>query len=85
MDKVSRADKSALFSEVWRPKLVAELNGQQVKLVKFCGEFVCHQHEKDDELFLVVRGAFAMQFRDRHVDLREGEFLVVPRGSSTCR
>jgi mannose-6-phosphate isomerase-like protein (cupin superfamily) len=80
MDKVNLADKFALFSEHWRPKIVGELNGQQVKLVKFSGEFVWHQHEHEDELFLVVRGAFTMQFRDRDVDLREGEFLVVPHG-----
>jgi mannose-6-phosphate isomerase-like protein (cupin superfamily) len=79
MDKVNLADKLALFSDHWRPKIVGELNGQEVKLVKFSGEFVWHQHEHVDELFLVVRGAFTMQLRDRQVDLREGEFLVVPR------
>jgi mannose-6-phosphate isomerase-like protein (cupin superfamily) len=80
MDKVNLADKFALFAEHWRPKIVGELNGQHVKLVKFCGEFVWHQHEHEDELFFVVRGAFTMQFRDRAVDLCEGEFLIVPRG-----
>ena len=80
MNKVNLADKFALFTEHWRPKIVGDLNGQQVKLVKFAGEFVWHRHEHEDELFLVVRGAFTMQFRDRQVDLRQGEFLVVPRG-----
>jgi mannose-6-phosphate isomerase-like protein (cupin superfamily) len=78
--KVNLADKLALFSEHWKPKIVGELNGQQVKLVKFQGEFVWHSHEAEDELFLVVRGRFRMDFRDRTVELAEGEMLVVPRG-----
>jgi mannose-6-phosphate isomerase-like protein (cupin superfamily) len=80
MDKVNLAEKFALFHEHWRPKIVGELNGQHVKLVKFTGEFVWHQHEHEDEMFFVVRGGFTMQFRDRNVPLAEGEFLVVPRG-----
>ena len=86
-DKINLADKFALFSAHWSPKIVAELNGQQVKLVKFRGEFVWHHHENEDELFLVVRGSFRMEFRDqsegrssRVVELREGEVIVVPRG-----
>lgn len=81
MDKVSLAEKLALFSTHWDPKIVAELNGQHVKLVKFRGEFVWHHHEHEDELFLVVRGSFRMEFRDRVVALREGEMIVVPRGA----
>ncbi len=80
MNKISLAEKFALFSEHWSPKIVAELNGQHAKLVKFQGEFVWHQHELEDELFLVVRGRFRMEFRDRHVELEAGEMLVVPRG-----
>ena len=80
MEKINLAGKLALFSAHWSPKIVAELNGQHVKLVKFRGEFVWHQHEHEDELFLVVRGSFTMQFRDRTVRLREGEMIVVPRG-----
>jgi GrpB-like predicted nucleotidyltransferase (UPF0157 family)/mannose-6-phosphate isomerase-like protein (cupin superfamily) len=80
MDKVNLAEKLARFSERWKPKVVGELNGQQVKLVKFQGPFVWHHHENEDELFLVVKGRFRMEFRDRHVWLGEGEFLVVPRG-----
>jgi mannose-6-phosphate isomerase-like protein (cupin superfamily) len=80
MNKISLADKFSRFTEHWSPKVVAALNGQHVKLVKFRGEFVWHQHEAEDELFLVVRGGFRMEFRDRHVDLREGELIVVPRG-----
>ena len=80
MDKVTIASKFATFSEHWSPKIVGELNGQHVKLVKFVGEFVWHHHEHEDELFLVVDGSFVMEFRDRRVTLNEGEFLIVPRG-----
>ena len=80
MDKVNLAEKFGLFADHWSPKVVGELNGQQVKLVKFRGEFVWHHHEAEDELFLVVRGAFRMEFRDRSVALEAGEFLIVPRG-----
>ena len=80
MEKVNLADKFVLFDDHWSPKVVGELNGQQVKLVKFRGAFVWHRHESEDELFLVVRGSFRMEFRDRSVELRAGEFLIVPRG-----
>jgi mannose-6-phosphate isomerase-like protein (cupin superfamily) len=80
MEKVNIVDKLALFTDHWSPKIVGELNGQQVKLVKFQGPFVWHHHDHEDELFLVVKGRFRMEFRDRHVWLEEGEFLVVPRG-----
>jgi mannose-6-phosphate isomerase-like protein (cupin superfamily) len=80
MDKVNLADKFARFAEQWSPKVVGELNGQMVKLVRFQGPFVWHKHDGEDELFLVVRGRFRMEFRDRHVWLEEGEFLIVPRG-----
>ena len=78
MMKVNLFEKLALFADHWRPKVVGELSDQHVKLVKFVGEFVWHKHE--DELFLVVKGRFTMEFRDRHVPLAEGEFLIVPRG-----
>jgi mannose-6-phosphate isomerase-like protein (cupin superfamily) len=80
MQKINLSEKLASFSSHWDPKIVAELNGQQVKLVKFRGEFVWHHHEHEDELFLVVQGSFMMEFRDRAVELREGEMIVVPRG-----
>jgi mannose-6-phosphate isomerase-like protein (cupin superfamily) len=80
MQKVNVDEKLALFSDHWRPKIVGELNGQHVKLVKFKGPFVWHHHEHEDEMFLVVRGRFRIEFRDREVELREGEFLIVPRG-----
>ena len=80
MDRVNIGDKFALFDEHWKPKIVGELNGQHVKLVKFIGEFVWHHHDEEDELFLVVKGRFRMEFRDRSVWIEEGEFIVVPRG-----
>ncbi|MFL6449526.1 MAG: cupin domain-containing protein [Bryobacteraceae bacterium] len=80
MDKVNVREKLGLFSDHWNPRVVAELNGQHVKLVKFQGEFVWHDHADEDEMFLVIRGQFRMEFRDRSVSLSEGEFLVVPRG-----
>jgi len=80
MEKVNLAEKFAAFAEHWRPKVVGALNGQEVKLVKFQGEFVWHQHEAEDELFLVWRGRFRVEFRDRVVELGPGELLIVPRG-----
>lgn len=80
MEKVNIAERFTLFSEHWRPKIVGELNGQQVKLVKFQGEFMWHHHEDEDELFLVVKGSFRMELRDRSIELNQGEFLIVPRG-----
>ena len=80
MEKVNINEKLALFSDHWNPRIVGELNGQLVKLVKFQGEFVWHKHEEEDELFYVLKGAFDMQFRDKTVRLQEGEFLIVPRG-----
>ncbi len=80
MDKINLAEKFALITEHWRPKVVGELNGQEVKLVKVRGEFVWHHHDVEDELFLVVRGALRIEFRDRAVTLGPGELLVVPHG-----
>jgi mannose-6-phosphate isomerase-like protein (cupin superfamily) len=80
VDKVNISDKLALFHDHWSPRIVGELNGQHVKLIKFQGEFVWHKHDHEDELFLVVKGRFKMEFRDYHVWLEEGEFLIVPRG-----
>jgi mannose-6-phosphate isomerase-like protein (cupin superfamily) len=80
MHKVNLAERLAKFNDHWSPKIVGELNGQHVKLVKFQGPFIWHQHEHEDELFLVVKGQFRMDFRDRSVPVEEGEFLIVPRG-----
>lgn len=79
-EKICLAEKLASFSETWTPKVIAELNGQHVKLAKLNGEFVWHAHEHEDELFLVVRGSLEIEFRDRTVTLGPGELLVVPRG-----
>ncbi len=79
-DKFSLAEKFAAFSDHWHPRVVAELNGQHVKLTKFQGEFVWHHHEHEDEMFLVHRGSFRMEFRDRVVELHAGDVIVVPRG-----
>ncbi len=80
MNKTNISEKFSLFSEHWRPKVVAQLNGQEVKLVKFKGEFVWHHHDNEDEMFLVWRGSFRVEFRNRSITLCEGEFIVVPRG-----
>lgn len=80
MDKVNLSEKLALFREQWQPRIVGELNGQHVKVVKLQGEFVWHHHEHEDELFLVIRGAMTIELRDRNIELREGEFFIVPRG-----
>jgi mannose-6-phosphate isomerase-like protein (cupin superfamily) len=80
MEKVNLQQKLSLFSDHFKPRVVGELNGQHVKLVKFAGPFVWHHHEVEDELFLVVKGRFRMEFRDRMVWIEEGEFLIVPHG-----
>lgn len=80
MTIVNLAKTLERFSEHWSPKIVGELNGQLVKLVKFKGEFVWHHHDAEDELFFVVRGYFDMHLRDRVVRINEGEFYIVPRG-----
>ena len=80
MEKVNLAEKLATFRDYFNPRIAAELNGQQVKLVKFRGEFVWHHHDNEDELFYVVKGSFDMELRDKTITLNAGEMLVVPRG-----
>ncbi len=80
MEKVNLAEKLSRFAEHWSPKIVGELNGQMVKLVKFNGPFVWHHHDHEDELFYVVKGSFDMEFEDKTVTINEGEFFIVPRG-----
>lgn len=80
MNKVNLDEKFSLFNEHWSPKIVGELNNQHVKLVKFKGEFVWHQHEQEDELFFVVKGNLTIEFRDKKVELMPNEFLIVPKG-----
>ena len=81
MPKVNLTESFARFDDYWSPKIVAELNGQHVKLAKLRGEFIWHSHEREDELFLVVKGSLTIKLRDEEdVVLHEGEFFVVPRG-----
>jgi len=80
MEKVILKEKLALIAEHWRPKVVGELNGQEVKLVKFKGALVWHHHEREDELFLGITGSFRVEFRDRVVEMNPGELIIVPRG-----
>ena len=80
LSKFNLSEKLSRFSEHWRPKLVGELNGQEVKLAKFKGEFVWHHHDDADEMFMVLRGRFRMELEDGAVELGEGDVLIVPRG-----
>src|ERR1700751_4803307 len=80
MEKVNLAEKLSLFSEQWKPKIVGELNGQTVKLVKFKGPFVWHHHDNEDELFYVVKGSFDMELEKQTITINAGEFIIVPRG-----
>ena len=73
-------DALSTFHDHWSPRIIASLNGQEVKLAKFQGDFDWHAHEDEDELFLVIEGKFTMAFRDREVELKKGEMMVVPRG-----
>jgi len=78
--EVNLSSKFAEIHEHWQPHIAGELNGQLIKLVKFQGEFVWHHHDNEDEMFLVVKGQFRMDFQDKSVTIGEGEFIVVPRG-----
>ena len=80
MDVIRLSEKLSRFSDHWHPRIVGELNGQQVKLAKLQGEFVWHDHANEDELFLVLKGRLRMEFRDRTVEIGEGEMIIVPRG-----
>jgi mannose-6-phosphate isomerase-like protein (cupin superfamily) len=81
MQKVNLTDKFRAFDDYWRPKIIAAANGQEVRAVKCRGEFPWHLHETEDEIFLVWKGRFRVEFRDRVVELEPGELLVVPRGT----
>ncbi len=80
MDKINIAEKLALFSDYWNPRVVAELNGQHVKLAKLKGDFVWHKHDHEDELFYVISGELKIEFRDKAVCLKPGEMLAIPKG-----
>jgi mannose-6-phosphate isomerase-like protein (cupin superfamily) len=81
MTKINIAEKFSRFDEIFSPKLVAQINDTDVKLVKLQGEFVWHHHDHEDELFLVIKGRLLMQFLDREEWIEEGELIVVPRGT----
>ncbi len=80
MERINLKEKLGMINDHWHPRVAGELNGQHVKLVKFQGEFVWHQHEAEDELFYVIEGNFDMEFRDKTVHLKAGEMIIVPRG-----
>lgn len=80
MDKVNLIQKLGLFSEHWSPKIVGELNESYIKVAKLKGEFVWHHHEKEDEMFLVMKGKLMIRFRDKDIRIAEGEFLIIPKG-----
>jgi mannose-6-phosphate isomerase-like protein (cupin superfamily) len=81
MEKIIIAEKLNLFSEYWSPKIVGELNDQQVKLAKFKGGFVWHKHDNEDEMFLVIEGVLKMELRDKTIEIHKNEFLIVPKGT----
>jgi mannose-6-phosphate isomerase-like protein (cupin superfamily) len=80
MECIDLRQKLSLFNDHWSPRIIAALNGQEVKLAKFSGEFDWHSHKDADEMFLVIEGSFTMEFRDRKVELHQGQMIVVPRG-----
>ena len=80
MEKVNLAEKFSRFEDLWNPRLAGDVNDHAVKLVKIRGEFLWHHHEREDELFFVVKGSMRLRFRDRDVTLEENEFLIVPKG-----
>lgn len=81
MNKVTLSEKFSLFSEYWSPKIVGELNGQHVKLVKLNGEFVWHKHDNEDEMFFVIDGTLKIEFRNKTITLHKDEFLIIPKGT----
>lgn len=82
--KINLSEKLSLFNDHWNPRILAELNGQHVKLAKFQGAFEWHSHPEEDEMFLVLKGSFVMQLRDGDIELKEGECMVIPKGVEHC-
>jgi mannose-6-phosphate isomerase-like protein (cupin superfamily) len=80
VDKVNIEEKLSLITDHWNPRIAGELNGQQIKLVKFKGEFIRHKHDNEDEMFLVIKGSFRMELGESAIELNEGEFLIIPKG-----
>ena len=81
IEKINIAQKLALFTDYWNPRIAGELNGQHIKLAKFKGEFVWHKHDNEDEMFLVIKGDFTMELRDKIIELKEGEMIIIPKGT----
>jgi len=81
VEAINIQEKFTLFNDLWSPKIIGELNGQQVKLAKVKGNFVWHDHKEEDELFLIIKGILKIEFRDRTIELKEGEMLVIPAGT----
>jgi mannose-6-phosphate isomerase-like protein (cupin superfamily) len=80
IEKVSISKKMSLFEDLWNPRIVGELNGQYIKIVKAQGTFEWHKHEYEDEMFLVIQGAFNMELRDKTIEIEQGEFIIIPKG-----
>lgn len=80
IEPVDIGEKFELFTEYWRPKIVGELNGNYVKVVKFKDEFVWHKHENEDELFWVIKGTLVIKLREQDITLRPGQFVIIPKG-----
>ena len=80
-EKVNIAEKLSQFTDHWNPRIAGELNGQHIKLVKFRGPFIWHKHDNEDEMFLVIKGSFIMELREKEIELNEGEFIIIPKGT----
>ena len=79
--KINLKEKFTKFNDYWSPKIIGQLNHQLVKVAKFQGDFVWHSHENEDELFMVIDGSFTMELRDRSIEVREGELIIIPKGT----
>ncbi|MGB8474308.1 MAG: cupin domain-containing protein [Candidatus Acidiferrum sp.] len=84
METINLKNKFSLIRDYWNPRIIGELNDCHIEAVKLKGEFVWHHHDNEDELFLVIKGVLRMKFRDRESVVREGEFIIVPRGVEHC-
>lgn len=80
MEKVNIREKFELFNDHWHPRIIGQLNGQDVRIAKVKGEFVWHEHKEEDEMFLLIKGSLKIEFRDKTVELNEGEMLIIPKG-----
>jgi mannose-6-phosphate isomerase-like protein (cupin superfamily) len=80
MNKVNIKEKLNLINDYWKPRIIGELNNQQIRIVKIKGEFVVHTHDNEDEFFLVIKGLLKMEYEDKLIELKEGEFIIIPKG-----